>query len=164
MDDGETTDLSNRWDQFLIELQPRQLAQIALAGAIAGVAVWLLTMLIRQVILVPIFCGNPASATCVGANDIAGIFATIIAAVIGLMGLVRIGAFRPLLIVIAAAISLWGLSSWVSGLFIGALVWSVVLYALAYTAFAWFVRIRPFVPALLVVVFVVFLARVLAIV
>ncbi|MCA9327275.1 hypothetical protein KDA14_01980 [Candidatus Saccharibacteria bacterium] len=164
MDDGETTDLSNRWDHFLIELQPRQLAQIALAGAIAGVAVWLLTLLIRQVILVPIFCGNPANAACVGATDIAGIFATIIAAVIGLMGLVRIGAFRPLLIVIAAAISLWGLSSWVSGLFIGALVWSVVLYTLTYAAFAWFVRIRPFVPALLVVVFVVFLARVLAIV
>lgn len=162
MDEGDTTELSNRWDNFLIELQPQQLLHIALSGAVVGVAVWLLTMLIRHVVMVPIFCGDPSSAGCAGATDVAGIFATIIAAVIGLMGLVRIGVYRPLLIVIAAAISLWGLSGWVSGLFIGALVWSVVLYALAYTAFAWFVRIRPFVPALVVVVVVVLLARVLA--
>jgi hypothetical protein len=163
MDEGDTAGLSNRWDNFLIELQPQQLIQIAFSGAVVGVVAWLMTLLVRQVVLVPLFCGDPASGACVGATDVAGYVATIIAGVVGLMGLVRIGAFRPLLIVIAAAISLWGMSSWASGMFwFTSLAWFVILYALTYTAFAWFARIRPFVPALVVVVVIVLLTRIFA--
>ena len=162
MDDGNTKELLSRQDNFLIELQPQQLIQIAFSGAIVGLAVWLLTLFIGQVILIPLFCGDSASAACTGSTDIAGTFATIIAGIVGLIGLVRFGAFRPLLIVIAAAISLWGLSGWVNGMFIIGLIWSVLLYALTYVAFAWFARIRPFVPALILVILVVLGARILA--
>ena len=163
MEDGKTAESSSRWDNFLIELQPQQLIQIAFSGAVVGVVAWLMTLLVRQVVLVPMMCGDPASAGCAGSVDIAGYIATIIAGIVGLMGLVRLGAFRPLLIVIAALISLWGMAGWADEmLWFTSLAWSVVLYALAYTAFAWFARIRPFVPALIVVVMIVVLTRIFA--
>ena len=134
MDEGNISESSNRWDNLLIELQPQQLIQIAFLGAIVGIASWILTMLIRQVIIVPLFCGDPSNAVCVGATDIAGTFATILAGVVGLMGLVRIGVFRPLLIVIVLVLCLWGLSRWVGGMpWYTALAWSVILYGLLYT-------------------------------
>jgi len=164
VDEGRSTESSSRWDNFLIELQPQQLIQIAFTGAVVGLAAWLLAMLVRQVIVVPLFCGDPTNAACVGATDISGIVATILAGVVGLMGLVRIGVFRPLLIVIAAAICLWGLGSWVGALqWYTALAWSVILYGLTYTMFAWIVRIREFIPAAICVVVVIVLARWLAI-
>ena len=164
MDENDGVETSSRWDNFLIELQPQQLAQIAFSGAIVGVATWLFTLLVRQVVMVPLFCGDPTNGACVDATSIAGYVATIIGGVIGLMALVRFGAFRPLLIVIAAIISLWGLGGWTSSLpWFTALAWSVILYSLVYTAVAWFARIRPFVPAVVVVVVVVVFARILAI-
>lgn len=138
--------------------------QIALAGAAAGFVLWLMTMLVKQVILVPLFCGDANAAMCLGAPGAASSIATILAGVVGLMGLVRVGAYRPLLIVIAALISLWGLGAWTSAMpWYTALAWAIIMYGLAYVAFAWFARIRPFVPALVVVVIVLILSRIFAV-
>lgn len=150
---------NNRWDS-LIELDPRQLVQIALVGAVTGAVVWLLTLLIRQVVFVPLFCGDPMSSGCTGASGTASIIAGIIGAVIGLMGLVRISVYRPLLIVLAAMVALWGFGSWLSdNPWYQAMTWSVILYALTYAAFAWLVRPRIFGIALGTVVVVIILAR-----
>ena len=160
MDDVDSSEQSKRWDNLLIELQPQQLAQVAIIGFVSGVLAWILTFLVKQAVIVPLFCTD----ACSNATDVAGIVAAILTAVVGLMGLVRIGAYRPLLIVIAVALCLGGLSGWVYGMpWYVALIWSIVLYTLTYTAFAWFVRIRPFIPAVIIVALVVMLSRWLAV-
>jgi hypothetical protein len=110
----------------------------------------------------PVMCGSGLNS-CSGAIDMAGAIATVLGGVVGLLGLVRLSVYRPLLIVLAAAACLWGLSSWVGNLaWFEALSWSVLLYGFAYTAFAWLVRPRPFVPVVIIVIVVVFLARLFA--
>lgn len=159
MSETETSESSNRWGQ-VIELQPQQFVQIALLGAGAGVIVWLLTLVVRHIILVPLFCGDPTTNLCVGAPDLAGNIATLLTAVIALLGLVRFSVFRPLLIVIAAAISLWGLGTMTAGqLWFESLAWSILLYAFVYVLYAWLVRLRSFVQATVVVLIVVVLTR-----
>lgn len=152
---------SNRWDN-LIDLQPNQLLKIAILGASIGAASWLLALFLKQIVFEPILCGD-AGPSCASAIDISGIIAGVVAGLVGLMGLVRLSVYRPLLIILAVAVSLWGLNTWVSGLvWYEAISWSILLYGAAYTTFAWLVRPRAFVPVVVVVAVVVFLARLLA--
>lgn len=156
----DSADSSNRWDN-LIELNPNQLIQVAILGAGVGLIGWLLSLFIGQFILTPVMCGGN-SLNC-GATSAAGAIAMILAGLVGLLGLVRLSVYRPLLIVIAAVISLWGMSVWVEGLaWFEALSWSVLLTGLIYATFAWLVRPRPFVPVVVTLVIVVFLIRLLA--
>lgn len=161
MNQSGTSESSNRWGE-LIELQTQQLIQIGLLGALLGLGAWILAGLIRMVIFVPLFCGDPTNSVCVAATDVSGAIATVVVAIAGVLGLVRISVFRPLLIAVASAICLLGLSSWVAPLlWFEAVAWSVLLYALCYVLFAWLVRPRPFVPAIIIVVIVVLLARII---
>jgi hypothetical protein len=159
MDQTDASDSSNRWGG-LIELGTQQLIQIALLGVGLGAAYWLLTQIIRQVILVPLLCGDPSTSACLGASDTSGAIATVVVAIVGVLGLVRLSVYRPLIIVVAAAISLWGLSSWVAGLqWFEGLAAAVILYAVSYVTFSWLVRPRAFAPAMIIVAVVVILAR-----
>lgn len=157
----DSSNSSNRWDN-LIELQPNQLIQVAVLGAIVGVIGWLLSLFIGQLILTPVMCGDTARSGC-AAVSVGGGIATVLAGLTGLMGLVRLSVYRPLLIVLAVVVSLWGMSDWVHSLaWFEALSWSVLLYGFAYTTFAWLVRPRQFVPVLVIVAVVVLLIRLLA--
>jgi len=143
-----------------IELSPQTLVRVALLGALVGVASWLLTALIRQIIFVPLFCGDPANSMCVGATGGAGTIALFVVAVAGLLGLVRLGVYRPLLVVVAAAVSLWGIASWTAEFsWVESLLWTIVLYSLVYTVFTWLVRPRAFAFAAGLTVVVVLLIR-----
>ncbi|MFZ2544995.1 MAG: hypothetical protein WAW80_03385 [Candidatus Saccharimonadales bacterium] len=159
MSETETSESSNRWGQ-VIELRTQQLIQIVLTGAIAGVIMWLLAILVRQIFFVPLFCGDPTNTLCVNAPATAGDIATILTAVIALLGLVRVSAYRPLIIVVAAAISLWGLSTLVAGFpWFEALAWSILLYAFTYALYAWIARIRSFTYVIGVILVVIILTR-----
>lgn len=149
--------------QTLIELRWQALVQVGLLGAGLGLLSWLLTILVRQVIFVPLFCGDPTNAACVGATGSAGVLALIITGIVGLLGLVRLGVYRPLLVALAAAVSLWGVAVWIGAMqWYEAAAWSALLYALMYMAFAWLVRPRAFGLALTLVVLVTILSRVAA--
>ena len=161
MDRPNTSDLT----QSLIELRPQTLLQVALLGAGLGVVSWLLTILIRQVIFVPLFCGDPTNSQCVGATGSAGVIALLLTGVVGLLGLVRLGVYRPLLVALAATIALWGISIWVGGMYwFEAIAWSIVLFALAYVAFTWLVRPRSFAFAVILVVVALVLMRIVAVI
>lgn len=158
----DQSDLSEKTPSF-IELSPQSLLQVALLGAGLGVLYWLLTLLVRQIVFVPLFCGDPTNTMCVGATGSAGVVALILASVVGLLGLVRLAIYRPLLIALAAAVSLWGLSGWTANMFwLEAMASSVVLFALCYAIFTWLVRPRSFVLAGILVVVMVILARLAA--
>ncbi len=157
MDNSDTS-------QTLIELRPQTIMQVALLGIGLGVLSWVLTLLIRQVIFVPLFCGDPANSLCVGATGGAGMIALIVTALAGLLGLVRLGVYRPLLVALAVAISLWGTSSWIGDMFwLEAVAWSVALYLTAYVAFTWLVRPRAFGMAIALVLLAVVIARLITI-
>lgn len=144
----------------LIDLSPQALIQVVLLGAGMGLVYWLLTLAIRQVVFVPLFCGDPASSMCVGATGGAGVVALIAVTIIGLLGLVRLAVYRPLLIVLATTMSLWGIASWTAPMFwLEGLAWTVVLFAFCYAVFTWLVRPRAFGIAVALVVVVVLLAR-----
>lgn len=150
--------------QTLIELRPQALVQVALLGAGLGILYLLLTLLLRQVIFVPLFCGDPANSMCVGATGGAGVIALVLTSIAGLLGLVRLAIYRPLLVAIAVAVSLWGLSAWTSNMYwVEATMWTVALFALCYTVFTWMVRPRSFPLALALVVITIVLIRVVAV-
>ena len=88
--------------------------------------------------------------------------AAIIGAIVGLFFLVKLQVFRPLLVVLAAVVSLWG----VVGL-AGLLPWygvglsTIALYALAYSLFTWVARIRAFWLVVLLLIVLVVAVRVM---
>lgn len=148
----------------LIELSRQALFQVALLGAGLGLLYWLLTLLVRQVVFVPLFCGDPTSNMCVGATGSAGVIALIITSIAGLMGLVRLAMYRPLLVALAAAVSLWGLAAWTANLYwFEAIAWSILLFALSYVLFTWLVRPRSFAFAVISILVVVILIRIIAV-
>ncbi len=146
----------------LIDMRPATIVQVALLGVILGAIAWLLTLLLGRFVLDPIFCNNQATTgICLNSNVIAGNIALVFAAVGGVLGLVRLGVYRPMLVAIAVAITLWSLAGWVDGLlWFESLVWTIGLYALAYAAFAWLVRPRTFLFAIILILVVVIAARI----
>lgn len=144
----------------LIEMPQHQVIQAALLGVGMGLVAWLIDLLVHHLVLVPLFCGDPSNVVCLNQVGIAGNIATIIVAFIGLMGLVRFSIYRPLVIVLATAVSLWGIGLWTAHLaWYETLAWFVLLYALCYVAFAWLVRPRSFVPMIILVALAVAFIR-----
>lgn len=163
MSDESTQVQRNLWGG-LIEMPQQHLAQIAMLGLALGAAAWLLALLVKQVVLEPLFCGDPTNGACISATDTAANVSAIIVAFIGLLGLVRLSVYRPLLIVLAVLVSLWGIGSWTSGMeWYESLAWFIVLYTLCYLAFSWLVRPRSFVPTIILVVVGVVLVRLVSV-
>lgn len=142
---------------------PRILLRVILIGAIVGAVTWVLALLLERYVIDPIFCRGAMSGTvCAETTDVAGNIALVVTAFAGMFAMVRASIFRPMLIALAAAASLWGIMGWLSGTawYVG-LIWSMLLYALTYVMFAWFARINNFVVALAVTLVIVILARII---
>lgn len=147
--------------QHLIEVRPNTMVQVVLLGIVLGAVSWLLTMLIDRFVAGALLCGGQGT-TCTTSTVVAGNVAIVLTAVGGLLGLVRLGIYRPLLVVIAAAIVLWGISGYTLGMqWYEAMAWTVLFSAIVYTAFTWLVRPRFFLIAIIIVIAIVLLARLL---
>ena len=138
------------------------IGSIAIVGALVGIATWLLSMLFQATIVEPLFCRSAdAFTTCNNGGSIAFSAAAIIAHIGGLYALVRIGTYRPLLVVLATIVTLWGIQVW-----LGTLVWfeATVAYgfvvAIAYALYAWLARIVTFWLSAVFILVVIILARV----
>jgi len=144
----------------LVAMSMKKLLYIIIAGLVAGAVTWGLTALLETYIYKAILCGHANAGQCASSYQYALTTATIIGAAVGLLGLVRLHVFRPLLVIIASFISLWGVltilqpAAWYVALFGAA-----VLYGFAFGLFAWMVRIRTFYIAALVVVVLVIVLR-----
>lgn len=138
----------------------RELVQIALLGAAVGLIVWILTSLLDTYVYHGLLCQASEANQCASVPTFASLTGTIIGAMLGLVGLVRLRLFRPLLVVLAAMFSLWEITS-----IIGGGSWFVVLlvtagmYALAYCAFAWIARLTNFFAALFVMIVLTVIVR-----
>lgn len=148
-------------NEQLIDVRPNTMVQVALLGVILGAASWLLTMLIDRLVTGALLCGDQGPI-CQSSTVVAGNIAIVLAAVGGLLGLVRLSVYRPLLVVIAAAIVLWGLAGFTYGMqWYEAMAWTVMLSAITYVTFVWLVRPRFFLIAIILVLAVVISARII---
>ena len=145
---------------FFIAMSLRALLFVVITGLAAGLAIWGLTFLLDTYVYKALLCANQTTHQCVSSTQYATVTATILGAALGLFGLVRFQVFRPLLVVLAAIVALWGLLEVVSPF-----VWYIelpavmVLYGLAFGVFAWLARIRHFLISLVAIIVLVVVVR-----
>jgi hypothetical protein len=97
----------------------------------------------------------------IGLTSVAGDISTIIIATIGIILMLNLGMARPLLVAVASAISLWGLSKLTDGLgWLELLIWSALIYGLAYLLFSWLTRYKKIIPVLITAIIVVIIVRI----
>lgn len=133
-------------------------------GAVVGFVGWLLMLGIYHWVLNPVFCRSADTATaCANSGLTSWIIAFAIMSVVGLFMLIRANVFRPLLIVVAAFVTLWALGLWFLPLvwWLG-LIWNTILFALAYALYAWLASADRFIFALIAIVVLVIIMRLVA--
>ena len=151
-------------DQRTVVVKPWWVrVRIVFTGAVLGLIWWVLATLIRIYIIEPMACRDLANAvTCVDSFGVAGNIATVIVAVLGAFALVRTLQPRPIIIAVAAAVVLWGLGQYLTGLsWYEAILWSVVLYAATYVLFGFVARIVWFPAAVITSIVTVVAIRIL---
>lgn len=137
-----------------------EMIMVALTGLGVGFVVTALTHLLDRYIFSAVLCQDAGAAECANATNYALIVAMVIAGIGGLIALVQARIYRPLLVVLAAAASLWGLHGITANMqWYWSLLLTMVMFALAYALFTWMARIRMFLVSLIVIVVLVVLAR-----
>jgi hypothetical protein len=136
--------------------------QIALTGAAVGALYFILTYLIGHFVIESLYCGTNINVqNCTNSTSIAGNIATVLAGTVGLGVLISLRVLRPIIVVVATALLLWGLSVWTAGLSWGEVVLSsAVLYALSYVLFSWICRYNQTMPIIIVSILVSVVARI----
>jgi hypothetical protein len=149
-----TTDTS-----AIISMTVRQFLWVIASGAAVGITAWLFGRLLNMWLFTPLFC-RTGSSICASAPQYANIGALILATGLGVFLLVRTQIYRPLLVGLAAALTLWGVLDGFHGVawYLAAFV-AALLFALAYGAFAWLARIRSFLVAVIVSVVLLIVVR-----
>jgi hypothetical protein len=143
-------------------ISAKRLIQVLLLGAVVGAIVWVLAFLIDTYIVEAVICHGSVLGGCTVGRSYAEAVATIAGAGIGLFGLVRLQMFRPLLVVLAALVSLWGLLGTITSLpWYGIGVSSALLYGFAYAMYVWIARVRSFILVLILLVIMMTAVRLL---
>lgn len=143
----------------VVPMYNREIFGILSTGAGVGLIVSGAAYLLNRFVFQSVVCQGSGIA-CEEAPMYAMIVAMVVGALLGLVALVQLRVYRPLLVVLGATVGLWGLfaltadMAWYWGLLI-----AIVLFALAYALFAWIARIRPFFVALIVTVVLVVAMR-----
>ena len=134
---------------------------ILITGLIAGLVTVVVYYLLERYVFGSVLCRAGNDASCASAPSYAMAVSLVVGTVVGLVGLVQARAYRPLLVVLAVAVSYWGFQDlvasqvWYYGALIGA-----VLFALSYLLFAWIARLRSFVLSVIVTVLLIVLIRI----
>lgn len=144
----------------IVSMPGRELMATIAVGVGVGLLVALVSYLMNTFVFGVVLCRPQSSAECSQAPHYAAIVAMIVGAIAGVVALARLRVYRPLLIVIAATIALWGVSAMFSGL---AWYWFVailaVIFGLAYGLFSWASRLRSFILAIVVVIVLIVAIR-----
>jgi membrane associated rhomboid family serine protease len=134
---------------------------VLFTGITIGILYVGLMALIQQYVIEPLYCKSVVDATvCTNSQTISGNISSILVAIAALGLFIRLRVFRPIIIVVAAAILLWGLSSWTAGLGGFEIVASsAILYGLAYLMVSWICRYERTIPVVVAMVFIVLGSR-----
>lgn len=112
---------------------PREFFVLLIAGFVAGAAVWFAKLGLDRWVMDPLFCRTPDTfAVCQNAGSIAFIVALVLVGVVTVSLLSLSKVYRPLLVVLASFVSIWGISIWLAPL----VWWQAVLWCGAISLFA----------------------------
>lgn len=130
-----------------------------LVGVVAGLITAGVFYLLNTYIFGAVLCRG-AAESCGQAPLYSSIVAIIIGAISGIVGLTRVGIYRPLLVVVASTISLWGLHDYLANTawYLGLIAFAL-LFACAYLLFSWIARIRSFIVSAIVMVVLIVAVR-----
>ena len=140
--------------RYIVETGSREIIDALVVGAITGILVWALAWVFDHGVFTPLMCKAASSAKCAQSGEFALVTSQIVSAIIALVALVRMRAFRPLLVVLFVTVALWN----VTNLFAAWPMWAMlvgaaVVYLLAYGLFTLLARMRSLVfTAILMVV------------
>lgn len=138
-----------------------EVLQIFAVGLGAGIVVKLLSFVTKQYFIAPVFCRTTDNFGVCGQGDqLALDIATVITALLAVVVLAHLNVFRPLLVVVATAATLWGLLGYLQGVNQYAswgeqTLWLMVLYGLGYVTFSWLLRVRNFAIGLVATIIVI---------
>ncbi len=143
-----------------VSLTSRDIVSTFVAGMIVGILYVGATYLLNTYVFSNVLCRAQASVDCSQAPGYAMIVASVLSGLIGIGLLVRLRIYRPLLVALASLVSLWGLGTLLLGLqwYIAILI-AALLFGLCYAVFTWFMRIRSFLMALVVVIILIVVLR-----
>ncbi len=144
----------------LVPMTWRELARIGAIGAVIGALSVGLYVLFHAYIFQAVLCRDQANTACGQAATYAAITTAFIASFVAVVVLAHIRVYRPLLIILAAILALWGIQSIVAVLpWYWALVGMIAVGALAYSLFAWIARIRSFILSAVVAIVIAVIIR-----
>ena len=140
----------------------RSLATVFLTGALIGLITYALYLPLARLVFEPILCGDNSVALvrCGSETSFASTIAIVISSMVGLIFLVRSRVFRPLLVVLATALSLWGLLILIASLpwLVGVLI-TALAFGVGYAVFAWLAQPTNLITALVSVTVLIVAAR-----
>jgi hypothetical protein len=145
-----------------VGMSVRELITTILVGAGAGLVATAITILMNKFVFAAVLCRPEAATDCTNAPMYSMIVGLVIGSIAGLVALAQLRVYRPLLIVVATVIALWGFQALVGGLaWYWALLVMMLLFGLSYGLFAWIARVRSFLLAAVIAVVLVVLVRLL---
>lgn len=129
-----------------ISTNVKRFVRIALIGALVGVVTFALGFVLEKYVITPIGCDAQSTIIkCGSAPQISHNVALLLGGAVGLILLVRRGLFRPLLVVLGAVASLWGVGAMATNFgWIAATLFMVLVCSLVYSLFAWIAQPRRF--------------------
>lgn len=133
----------------------------AVSGVVAGALIWLLNILLQHLVFQPLFCQAAASqGACVDSNVWSWWIAAVVMGMISLMALVRGLVYRPLLVIVASLITVWGIWDWLGAYsWWQATLWQALIFGLAYALYTLLARINNFIFSLLAMIAAVVIVR-----
>ena len=144
----------------LVPMTWRELARIGAIGAVIGALSVCLYVLFHTYIFQAVLCRDQANTACGQAATYAAITTAFIASFVAVVVLAHIRVYRPLLIILAAILALWGIQSIVAVLpWYWALAGMIAVGALAYSLFAWIARIRSFILSAVAAIVIAVISR-----
>jgi hypothetical protein len=140
----------------------RELTRVLAAGVVIGLVTLALYYLLDKYVFTPGLCSdlNAGTGRCENKLYFASGFAMVIGGIAGLFAMVQQRVFRPLLVVLLVSVGLWNILVISTGLpwLLHALLVAVI-FAAAYTVFAWLVQLRSLIVSVVISVVLVVLMR-----
>ena len=152
----------------IINTEPRSVShfcsiwQVVVLGLGLGILYWAISTIIEFFAIKYLFCDFSTLVKCQNITNVSGNIAIILTAVAGVAVMVRLRMVQPLMVSIASAIALCGVSSWTQGLvWYETLFFDVVLYLLAYVLFSWIFYYKKLIISIVITVFIIALIYVI---
>lgn len=146
--------------RYVVGYSRNEIIRVFIIGLVIGLLTWGMAWALNKGVFIPLMCKTHVASKCSESYAYALVASQVVVALLALFALVRQRVFRPLLVVLASTVTLWGLLHTVTDwTWYGTALASAVLYALAYVAFTLLARIRPLLLSAVAIVVLLVVAR-----